>query len=232
MPNSADRTQAQQRSGLRLVDHASRSVSLRRSCKKTATGVAPCASMPRPSRIAHFRLSCAPWVAHLGGLPPGMSTRPGNRPSRLARGTAARVTPFSAAASPVVNSSMALRYTFAIVPSTARSTGPRRTRPDRQHLLRHAREPRPQRLSRVDAFVEVAIWRVGEPAAPSTHEFRYRLAYVVGNRCVLRYDNERGKGDHRHIENGEAPYAFSTPDQLFSDSEAEIARWNREHGRS
>ncbi len=84
----------------------------------------------------------------------------------------------------------------------------------------------------VDAFVEVTIWRVPEPVAPSTHEFKYRLAYVVGDRCVLRYGNERGKGDHRHTGTTEAPYVFSTPDQLMADFEADIARWNHEHGHS
>ena len=83
-----------------------------------------------------------------------------------------------------------------------------------------------------DAFVEVVIWNVPEPVPPSTHLFKYRLAYVVEERCVLRYDNETGKGDHRHIEEKEEPYTFSTPDQLMSDFDADVARWNREHGRS
>lgn len=83
-----------------------------------------------------------------------------------------------------------------------------------------------------DAFVEVVIWRVPEPVLPSTHQFKYRLAYIVGGRCVLRYDNEREKGDHRHTESTQEPYIFSTPDQLMADFEADIARWNHEHGRS
>ena len=83
-----------------------------------------------------------------------------------------------------------------------------------------------------DAFVEVVIWQVPEPVLPSTHLFKYSLAYVVEQRRVLRYDNERGKGDHRHTETVEEPYAFSTPDQLMADFEADVARWNREHGRA
>jgi hypothetical protein len=83
-----------------------------------------------------------------------------------------------------------------------------------------------------DAFVEVVIWQVPEPVLPSTHLFKYRLAYVVEERCVLRYDNERDKGDHRHTEGTEQPYAFSTPDQLMADFEADVARWNHEHGRT
>ncbi len=83
-----------------------------------------------------------------------------------------------------------------------------------------------------DAFVEMVIWRVLAPVPPSTHQFKYRLAYVVGNRCVLRYDHEREKGDHRHTELTEEPYTFSTPDQLMADFETDIARWNHEHSRS
>jgi Family of unknown function (DUF6516) len=83
-----------------------------------------------------------------------------------------------------------------------------------------------------DAFVELVIWQVPEPVPPSTHLFKYRLAYVVEERCVLRYDNERDKGDHRHTEEAEQAYAFSTPDQLLADFEADVARWNHEHGRT
>ena len=83
-----------------------------------------------------------------------------------------------------------------------------------------------------DAFVEVVVWRVHEPVPPSSHAFKYRLAYVVGGECVLRYDNERGKGDHRHTGAGEEPYVFTTPDQLFSDFEADVMRWNHEHSRA
>jgi len=83
-----------------------------------------------------------------------------------------------------------------------------------------------------DAFVEVTIWRVPQPLPPSAHTFKYRLAYVVGGECVLRYDNERGKGDHRHVGTASTAYAFSTPDQLMVDFDADMQRWNDEHGRS
>ncbi|MDQ3255411.1 MAG: DUF6516 family protein [Acidobacteriota bacterium] len=78
--------------------------------------------------------------------------------------------------------------------------------------------------------VEIAGWRVHQPLPPSSHGFKYRLAYVVAGECVLRYDNERGKGDHRHVGAEELPYAFSTP-ELMSDFNADVTRWNHEHGR-
>lgn len=40
----------------------------------------------------------------------------------------------------------------------------------------------------------------------------------------MRYDNERGKGDHRHVGKTEEPYAFTTPEALFRDFVADIAR--------
>lgn len=84
----------------------------------------------------------------------------------------------------------------------------------------------------VHAFAEVAVWRLPAPVPPSEHPFKYRLAYVVNGECVLRYDNERGKGDHRHCGSIETDYVFSSPDQLMADFEADIARWNHENSRS
>jgi hypothetical protein len=83
-----------------------------------------------------------------------------------------------------------------------------------------------------DAFADLAIWRVPQPVSAAKHDFKYRLAYVVAGQCVLRYDNERGKGDHRHAGTVETMYLFSTPDQLMADFHADIARWDHEHGRS
>lgn len=83
-----------------------------------------------------------------------------------------------------------------------------------------------------DAFVEIVVWRVPDQIPPSTHEFKYRLAYVVGGECVLRIDNERGKGDHRHLGGSKSAYIFSDVDKLLADFNADVERWNREHGRS
>ena len=50
-----------------------------------------------------------------------------------------------------------------------------------------------------DLFAELVIWRLPESAHGSRHRFKYRFALVADGECVLRYDNEIGKGDHRHI---------------------------------
>ncbi len=48
-------------------------------------------------------------------------------------------------------------------------------------------------------FSELVIWSVPEPLLASKHKFKYRLAYVVNGVCVVRFDNEAGKGDHKHF---------------------------------
>ena len=79
------------------------------------------------------------------------------------------------------------------------------------------------------AFVELVLWRVPQPVPGSTHGYKYRLAYVVGGVCVLRFDNEAGKGDHKHIGGVESALTFSDPDELLATFNAEIARWNDEN---
>ena len=82
------------------------------------------------------------------------------------------------------------------------------------------------------AFAELALWRVPKSIAGSQHAFKYRLVYVVGGVCVIRYDNESGKGDHRHVEGRESSYTFTTPDRLLADFQQDIARWDRENHNS
>jgi Family of unknown function (DUF6516) len=68
-----------------------------------------------------------------------------------------------------------------------------------------------------DSFVELVAWRVPHPLEGSSHNFKYRFAYVVNELCMLRYDNERGKGDHKHIGLVEHPYKFLSLDALIAD---------------
>ena len=80
-----------------------------------------------------------------------------------------------------------------------------------------------------NAFAELVLWRVTTRLPGSTHSFKYRLAYVVDQQCVLRYGNEAGKGDHRHRVNSERGYRFTTPEKLIDDFQADIKRWNDEN---
>ena len=75
------------------------------------------------------------------------------------------------------------------------------------------------------AFVEIVVWRLPAPAIGSQHVFKYRLALVMEGRCVLRYDNEQGKGDHRHVAGEEILYVFTTPQALLEDFWNDVDNW-------
>ena len=83
-----------------------------------------------------------------------------------------------------------------------------------------------------DSFAELVIWRLPRPAAGSPHAYKYRLAFIVADACVLRFDNETGKGDHMHRLNRELPYAFESPDKLVEDFLREARRIHRENRHS
>jgi hypothetical protein len=77
------------------------------------------------------------------------------------------------------------------------------------------------------AFVEIVVWRLPRLVSGSRHVFKYRLALVVDEVCVLRYDNETGKGDHRHVGTKEARYSFVDPDTLLADFWRDVERLRR-----
>lgn len=77
------------------------------------------------------------------------------------------------------------------------------------------------------AFFEVVLWHLPEPVPGSSHPFKYRLALVMNGECVLRYDNERGKGDHLHMENSEEAIEFTSLDALFDAFHADMERMLR-----
>ena len=71
-------------------------------------------------------------------------------------------------------------------------------------------------------IVEIVIWQMPQPVPPSGHSYKYRLVYVVKGQRVLGYDNERGKGDHKHVGRREEPYRFISPQQLMADFMADL----------
>jgi hypothetical protein len=82
-----------------------------------------------------------------------------------------------------------------------------------------------RRVVAEDSFVELVIWQVPSSVPGSGHGLKYRLAFVVNGFCVLRYDNEAGKGDHRHLGGEQTPYTFTTPEQLLEDFWNDVDRW-------
>jgi predicted alpha/beta superfamily hydrolase len=75
-----------------------------------------------------------------------------------------------------------------------------------------------------NSITQMTIWKVPEPVPPSTHSYKYSLVYIVDGQRVIGYDNERGKGDHLHLDGKETPYAFTNIERLIEDFIAEVAK--------
>lgn len=86
-----------------------------------------------------------------------------------------------------------------------------------------------QKISRTrvvigDGFAELVVWQLPAPLPGSAHPYKYRLAYIVRGVCRVRYDNERGKGDHRHIDDRERPYKFKDLERLLVDFWRDVSK--------
>lgn len=80
-------------------------------------------------------------------------------------------------------------------------------------------------------FAELVIWRLPEPLRNSVHRFKYRLALVCTGICLLRYDIEAGKGDHRHWGDQEMPHRFETVERLVAAFQRDSQRMREENER-
>ncbi len=65
---------------------------------------------------------------------------------------------------------------------------------------------------------EMVLWELPTKLKNSPHRFKYRLYYGhADGTSIVRYDNERGKGDHRHVGGKEESYAFAGVEKLVAD---------------
>lgn len=67
------------------------------------------------------------------------------------------------------------------------------------------------------AILEMVIWKLPEPDPERPHGYKYCLYYGKAGKRLVSDDNERGKGDHKHIGDREERYHFVSVDQLVAD---------------
>lgn len=75
------------------------------------------------------------------------------------------------------------------------------------------------------SIVEIVIWELPESLPPCSHPYKYRLYFGMQGVSRVRYDNERGKGDHRHVGSKEFVYSFTSVERLLEDFKADVERW-------
>ena len=75
------------------------------------------------------------------------------------------------------------------------------------------------------AIREMILWKLPTRTPDRPHSLKYRLYYgLADGACLVRYDNESGKGDHRHYRGRERPYRFLGVEVLVQDFLADIAK--------
>ncbi|MBI1865526.1 MAG: hypothetical protein HYR98_07375 [Nitrospirae bacterium] len=86
-----------------------------------------------------------------------------------------------------------------------------------------------RRLAYPDGAVrEMVIWQLSGADPERPQGLKYRLYYgSAEGKCIVRYDNERGKGDHRHIHGKEMPYLFRDARAMLADFQRDVDRARR-----
>jgi len=93
-------------------------------------------------------------------------------------------------------------------------------------MKRRAQKVMNRKLSRDDgSILQFIIWELLEPLPGSGHLYKYRFYYGREGIPIVRYDNERGKGDHRHYGGREEPYTFIDLDTLLQDFLRDVAQF-------
>jgi hypothetical protein len=79
------------------------------------------------------------------------------------------------------------------------------------------------------AVLEMVLWKLPSADQERPHGLKYRLYYgFADGTCQIRYDNERGKGDHRHYGKQEESYFFTNVETLIEDFMNDVHRYRGE----
>ena len=79
------------------------------------------------------------------------------------------------------------------------------------------------------AIVEMIIWQIPDTSSERPHGLKYSLFYGRDGVRIVGYDNERGKGDHKHIGEVETRYRFESVEKLVADFMADVEREKNGH---
>jgi Family of unknown function (DUF6516) len=73
-------------------------------------------------------------------------------------------------------------------------------------------------------ILEMTIWRLPAASDERPHALKYSLFYGQPGERIIGYDNEAGKGDHRHFRGDEGDYVFRDVETLMADFLADVRK--------
>jgi len=78
------------------------------------------------------------------------------------------------------------------------------------------------------AIVQMTIWQLPHATQERLHGLKYSLFYGDDEGRIVGYDNESGKGDHKHIRDVEPRYKFISVETMVADFLADVERIRNE----
>lgn len=72
-------------------------------------------------------------------------------------------------------------------------------------------------------IIEIRIWKLPSRTEERPHGYKYSLFFGRPGERLVGYDNERGKGDHKHMKGLQSSYVFVSVDQLISVFRRDVA---------
>ncbi|WP_105439535.1 DUF6516 family protein [Neorhizobium sp. T25_13] len=73
-------------------------------------------------------------------------------------------------------------------------------------------------------IIQMKVWQLPDPNAERPHGLKYSLFFGRPGERIIGYDNEAGKGDHRHYSDQEEPYRFESLERMIGDFEDDVRR--------
>ena len=77
-------------------------------------------------------------------------------------------------------------------------------------------------------IVQMTIWQLPQPSQERPHGLKYSLFYGDKDGRLVGYDNESGKGDHKHLRQVETRYKFVNVETMVADFLADVERIRNE----
>ncbi len=70
--------------------------------------------------------------------------------------------------------------------------------------------------------LEMVIWQLPAASLDRLYGIKYRLWAGYAGNTLVRYDNEAGKGDHKHVGATEMPYLWQGLEKRVADFIADV----------
>ncbi|MBP2557684.1 hypothetical protein J2857_000435 [Neorhizobium galegae] len=73
-------------------------------------------------------------------------------------------------------------------------------------------------------IIQMKVWQLSDRNPERPHGLKYSFFFGNPGERIIGYDNEAGKGDHRHYRHPEEHYRFVSLERMIRDFEDDVRR--------